>query len=257
MGGPLAPFKSFIEDASGEAKSLVVVNRTRPEPVQGMVEDLFTEQPIEVEELITDEKAEDEVVLADDSGAIARSALAELEDTLLFVNSDIYITGTVGLESFELPDVIAAMDETPFTVRGYPTDLKEKFLLTVISRMVEHTAWQAGDGRIRASFQRLSRIEDERGTQDVYEKLTDTDLDVHVYGVPDAVPSLPDGMVAHAGTTKPFRKVWFVVYVPEHEEEEHVALLAVEGAESEHWQGFFTYRRDLVTDIERHIERTM
>jgi DICT domain-containing protein len=57
--------------------------------------------------------------------------------------------------------------------------------LIVISRYIERHAWQAGEGTLRTSFQRLSRIDDERGTREMYETLAGTDIRTHVYGIPD------------------------------------------------------------------------
>jgi DICT domain-containing protein len=57
--------------------------------------------------------------------------------------------------------------------------------LIVISRYIERHAWQAGEGTLRTSFQRLSRIDDERGTREMYETLAGTDVRTHVYGIPD------------------------------------------------------------------------
>ncbi|MFB6296347.1 MAG: DICT sensory domain-containing protein [Halobacteriales archaeon] len=207
------------------------------------------------------------VVLLDGTGedaeVIATSPLSALQDTILFVNSDLYKTGTVGLGDLELPSVLARLDDVTFRLRGYPKSEYEKLLLIVISRYIERHAWQAGDGTLRTSFQRLSRIDDERGTREVYETLADGNVQTHVYGMPDWTPSPEFGVISHGGYTDDFRDSWFVVYTPpegvevEGEQgESHVALLAIE-VEPREWEAFWTFRPDLVTDIEEYITENL
>jgi hypothetical protein len=52
-------------------------------------------------------------------------------------------------------------------VWGSPASNSEKLPLIVISRYIEQLAWQHETGRLRSSFQRLSRLDDERGTRRV------------------------------------------------------------------------------------------
>jgi len=119
---------------------------------------------------------------------IARSTLDELLESVLLINSDLYKTGAIDLNEVTLPDVLSGLDEVPFRLRGYPHSNKEKLLLIVVSRVIERIAAEAGGGTLRASFQRLSRLQDERGTREVYETLGNSGVDVHVYGVGDADP---------------------------------------------------------------------
>jgi DICT domain-containing protein len=152
------------------------------------------------------------------------------------------------------------MDDTPFRLRGYPESNTEKLLLTVISRYVERRAWQVGRGTLRSSFQRLSRIDDERGTRTVYETIADTGVQTHVYGVPDWQPPAEFGAVTHGGHTEAFQKSWFVVYTPPEDDDcaetglndPHVALLALEVAPRV-WKGFWTFRPGLVEAIDAHV----
>lgn len=256
MGGDVAPFDEFIDRAEGPNRTLAVINRSEPDPVQAMVDELFANQSIAVTDVDVPDDGTDVVALLDGTDVIATSALTALEDTVLFVNSDLYTTGTQGIEDLELPEVITRLDEVPFELRGYPDSPKEKFLLITISRYIEHLAWRTDGGTLRSSFQKLSRIQDERGTNEVYETLSETDTDVHVYGVPNLLPGPEYGLTVHGGYTPAFRSTWFVVYVPETPSERHAALVAIEG-EKRNWRGFWTYRTELVREINRHIERTM
>jgi hypothetical protein len=163
-----------------------------------------------------------------------------------------------------------------FSLRGYPKSNTEKLILVVISRYIERIAARAGRGRHRASFQSLSRINDERGTRAVYERLADTDLDVHVYGRPDWIPSRELDVTTHAGDGPDFRDSWFVLYTPDAEPSDSdatadpapnpntddtpsphpVALLAIE-TEPREWEAFWTFDPSLVADLNASIRRRL
>lgn len=257
MPAGIEPFQSFVDRAESPERSLVVVNRTEPDQIRAMLDDLFADQRVDVADVEVPDEAEDLVVLVEEGRWVAASPLSDLERTILLVNSDIYVSGSQGLDGLEVPEVITHLDEVPFELAGYPESLKEKFLLITVSRHIEHAAWTADGGTLRSSFQRLSRIDDETGTCDVYERLGASEgLDVHVYGVPDWIPDREFGVVAHGGYAPAFRRVWFVVFVPDDPEADHAALVAVERGPRD-WRGFWTYRPDLVREINRHVEREM
>jgi hypothetical protein len=260
--------EKFFEELDEAPLSLVIVNRTAPRPFQRMLENAFDDQPVAVEEETMPGEDEDTVALVadreDGKEVVATSPLEELNETILMVNSDLYKSGAVGLAEFELPDVLAEMHDTPFQLRGYPESNTEKLLLIVISRYVERRAWQVGRGTLRTSFQRLSRIRDERGTRTVYETVANTGVRTHVYGVPDWQPPAEFDAVTHGGYTEEFQKSWFVVYTPPEGddcpdiglEDPHLALLALETAPRQ-WQGFWTFRPELVEDIDRYIAHNL
>lgn len=130
-------------------------------------------------------------------------------------------------------------------------------MLITVSRLIERRAWEAGAGTLRASFQDLSRIQNERGTERVYERLAATDVDVHVYGSAEELPSEAVRGTVHVGDATDFRRSWFVVYdPPDGEEDESIALLAHE-VDPRTWRGFWTYDPVRVQRIERYIERTL
>jgi hypothetical protein len=210
------------------------------------------------------------VLLMEDDEVVAGSTLDELGDAVLFVNSDLYITGSRSLSDVDLPSVISGLDDATFTLRGYPESNRQKLLLITISRFIERTAWTAGDGTLRSSFQRLSRIDDEVGTREVYERVADTGVDTHLYGVPDELPRGLDAVI-HAGDGPDFTDSWFVVYRPPegaHSAESDpesdlvrgveggVGLLAVE-TEPRVWRGLWTFDADRVSRVNRYIERNL
>ncbi|RDZ52619.1 histidine kinase [Haloferax sp. Atlit-4N] len=278
---------SFLGAIDAASRSLSVVNRSAPDPVQRMLETTFADQPVGVDELSDDAHGDDVVVLTEQTSegrtVVATSPLEDVMNTVLLVNSDLYKTGQTKLDEFELPSVLTRLDDVPFSLRGYPESDKEKLLLVALSRYIERHAWRAGDGRLRSSFQRLSRIEDERGTRAVYQKVAATDVQTHVYGIPDWTPPFNSELMSHGGYTEDFCDSWFVVYTPpdgapggatgtggaadgEKAGDERgidgvtpghpVALLALE-TEPKRWEGYWTFRPSLVADIDRYISRNM
>ncbi|WP_424006782.1 DICT sensory domain-containing protein [Haloferax denitrificans] len=278
---------SFLDAIDTASRSLSVVNRSAPDPVQRMLETTFADQPVDVDELSDDARGDDVVVLSEGTAegreVVATSSLEDVMNTVLLVNSDLYKTGQTKLDEFELPSVLTRLDDVPFSLRGYPESDKEKLLLVAISRYIERHAWRAGDGRLRSSFQRLSRIKDERGTRAVYQKVASTDVQTHVYGIPDWTPPSNSDLLTHGGYTDEFYDSWFVVYTPpeggpgEAVESDGgtdeaapgdgrgidgatpgqpVALLALE-TEPKRWEGYWTFQPSLVSDIDRYISRNM
>jgi len=260
----------FLDRVPNRERSLVVANTTGPDVLQRMLESAFAEQSIDVEAAAVPDVDDDVVLLVEDGEVVATSPFSALQETLLFVNSDLYRTGTQGIETLELPDVLTGLDGVRFSLRSYPRSDTEKLLLIVISRYIERVSWRADGGHHRASFQSLSRIRDERGTREVYETLGDTGTDVHVYGVPNWVPPESLGVTMHGGYTADFTDSWFVLFRPDEGAQpdpskagseatsdaswtpEPVALLAIE-RDSGIWEGFWTFNSDLVDDIASYI----
>lgn len=320
----------FLDRFDGPERSVVILNRTDPDPVLNMLVDTFGDDAVRVvdgrvvddDRRVTDgagtaaaerrggltarelastgvvdgdgepvpsldvevlrrhddvpfdggdlSEIENLVLLMEGDEVVAGSTLDELGDAVLFVNSDLYITGNRSLSDVELPSVISGLDDATFTLHGYPESNRQKLLLITISRFIERAAWTAGDGTLRSSFQRLSRIEDEVGTREVYERVSDTGVDAHLYGVPDEIPTDLDAVV-HAGDGPDFTDSWFVVYRPpegphpaESDPESDlvrgieggVGLLAVE-TEPRVWRGLWTFDADRVSRVNRYIERNL
>lgn len=247
----------FLDRATGPERSLVVVNRTAPEPLQQILDDMFSNQTITVEERVSDQYGEDTVLLVENEEVVATSPLGALEDTILMVNSDLFRTGTRELAETETPAVMDGLTDHLFTLRGYPESSKEKLLLIVVSRRIERLAHSAGRGTLRTSFQRLSRLEDERGTREAYDAVASTDVDVHIYGRPDWVPSPNFRVTMHGGYKEDFRNSWFVLYNPpsgQAGELDAAVLVAVE-REPGVWRAFWTYRRAVVEDVAAYIRQ--
>ncbi|MFD1642591.1 DICT sensory domain-containing protein [Halohasta litorea] len=248
--------RSFFDEIEAPDRNLVVLNRDSPDPVRNLLDSLLAGQPVSVSDVDTESAAADRniVALVEDGEVLARSTLDELLESVLLINSDLYKTGAIDLGDVVLPDVLRGLDEVPFRLRGYPASNKEKLLLIIISRVIERIAAETGEGILRSSFQRLSRLNDEKGTYEVYETLSKGGVDVHLYGVGDATPAESLPVTVHTGTSYPYRRSWFVVFQPPEGSNpaDHAALLALED-EPNVWDGFWTFRPELVDRIERYI----
>lgn len=245
--------RTFIDDRGAPEWSVRVINRTEPNAIQGMIEDVFGSLSIDVTETTLPDADDDLVVLVRDGEVVASSPLGTFKETILLVNSDIHRTGTRSIEAVDPPDVIVQLSNAVFTLRGYPASNTEKLILTLVSRYIERQAWSHGDGTIRTGLQRLSRFDDERGTREVYERLGRVDgLDVDVYGVPDWTPPDPLDVGVHGVSDGEIERSWFVVYRAA--DATSVAMLAEEVDRNE-WRGFWTVEADEVDAIDRYVRR--
>lgn len=235
--------------------TLTVLNRTDPQPIQNMLENLFEGTSVAVEEERTVGETPSNLVILRTGDDLAVSTLDDVRDSLLLVNSDLYVTGARKLDAVETPTAIAALSDLPFRVRGYPDTSKGKLMLIEISRFIEARALRAGTGTLRSGFQRLSRIEDERGTAEVYDRLADAGLSVHVYGVPDAEP--PAALATHGADVEELRRSWFVVYRDPTAPDRDAALVALLERSNDsvnEWGGFWTYDSERVAELDRYLE---
>jgi len=243
--------EEFFHEVNRRDVSLVTINRTHPKPVQELLADAFSTQSIDLVERSLPENGDDVVALRKGGRVTAISSLRDLMQSFLLVNADRFKTGTKGFDG-GIPDVLNGLDETLFDLRGYPASNKEKLLLILISRHIERLAYEAGEGTLRSTFQRLSRLEDELGTRTVYERLAGRTVDVHVYGVPDGVPEQLDVSI-HGGTSDEYRNSWCVVFQPP--EGSGAALIAYQW-EPNRWQGFWTYDAETVGRADRYLDRS-
>lgn len=237
--------------AAGETPQyqLATVLDSHPASYDQILQKLFQRQPVEQTDLDTNIDGDQVILLDEEQTVVATSPLQALSETILLVNSDLYRTGGVRLSEIEVPDVIEALSDTVFHARGFPESNYEKLPLILISRQIERLSYEHG-GTHRASFQRLSRIEDERGTANVYRKLSEQGVNTHVYGVPDELPPRELDVSIHAGFGGDWDSSWFVLH---RSETAAAALVALETGVNE-WEARWTYERETVEEIEDVIK---
>jgi len=255
--------RRLVDEYEGAERGLVLANRSQPEQLQSMLAGMFAEQPVSVDEAAVEGIPENTVLLLDKTGnVLARSPLDAVSESLLFTNSAAFVTGSIDLGEVALPEVITGLEGVKFQLRGYPRSHKEKLLLIAVSRHIERTAWKHGAGTHRASFQRLSRIVDERGTQRVYRRLGESGVDTHVYGVEDggSARAAELGVTVHAGESADYRDSWFVVHRPPGAEQpgepDPLALLAVQDDDGV-WDGFFTTESEEALAVDDYVRREL
>jgi hypothetical protein len=243
----------FFESRGSPEWSVQIVNRTDSDPVQRMIEDLFEGLSIDVSNMDFPEQDDDLLMLLRDGDVVKTSSFDAIKNTLLMVNSDLYRTGGTALEDIDPPDVITQLSDTLFRLRGYPESNTEKLVLTLISRYIEYRAWVQEAGTLRTSFQRLSLLDEEQGTRDVYDRLGDcSSLDVHVYGIPDWDPPETLGVTIHGVSDEEIAQHWFVIY--EGDDRPGVAMLAVEVGSNE-WHGFWTFDQNEIGRINQYVRQ--
>lgn len=248
--------RGFVEAGERSEFTLAVVNRESPPQLVSMLERTFADQSVEVTDIDVEGAETDQAFLFDGQELLATSSLQELQESLLLINSDLFITGSRGMGEIEVPDVISELQNVRFRLQGFPESNREKLLLILLSRHIEQLALANGEGKQRSSFQRLSRIHDEHGTKRVYEQLGGSDVDTHIYGLPDWTPNPEFDVTMHAGWSEEFENSWFVVHVPEDENADHAALVAVEDRPRV-WEGMWTFDAERVRAINRYIEREL
>ncbi|MFW5940015.1 MAG: histidine kinase [Halolamina sp.] len=255
--------RQFIEARDGVDRTLVLANRSQPEQLRSMIEGMFAEQPVSVDDDAVADVPADTVLLLDDTGSVlAQSPLAAVAESLLFTNSDAFITGSIDLDEVDLPAVITGLEGVTFRLRGFPHSHKEKLLLIAVSRQIERASWEHGDGTHRASFQKLSRIVDEQGTQRVYRELGRSDVDTHVYGTGDDLPeeAYELGVTVHTGETADYRDSWFVLHRPVGADDasgpDPLAMLAIQDDDGV-WEGFFTSDPAEALPIDDYVRREL
>jgi hypothetical protein len=256
MTNPSEPssLTEFVDRRSGSDWSVRLLNRSAPDPIERMVEELFGGLSIGLSEADQPDAEDDLLLLLRDGEVVASSSVERLKRTLLLVNADLYSTGTRSLPDIDPPEVITELSDTVFTLEGYPESNTEKLVLVLVSRYIEHQAWRGARGSLRTSFQRLSRLDDERGTWEVYERLGGTDgLATHVYGVPDWEPPAAVGLTVHGVTTGEITDHWFVVHRAD--DGSGVAMVAVLTGQNR-WEGFWTFDPEEIAAIDRYIQAT-
>jgi hypothetical protein len=252
----------FINEVNSSEKTLMLLNRSKPKPIANLLSRAFENQSVTVAEHHIPEGVEDLVCLIEDGRVVEMSSFSALEQSFLMVNVDRYRTGTRQSEIGTFPDVLTGLDEIEFTVRGYPQSNKEKLLLVLISRFIEYRALEAKAGTFHATFQRLSRLDDEYGTRQIYEWLSERGVETHIYGIRDDSTVIEDLDVAvHEGSSTAYRRSWVVLFQPPdvthtaNDRRGPVALVAVE-IDANVWRGLWTYDADRISRLQSYVTST-
>ncbi|QIO22562.1 DICT sensory domain-containing protein [Haloarcula sp. JP-L23] len=147
-------------------------------------------------------------------------------------------------------DLLAKLDRSVFGAAA-----ADKTLLADVSHTIELLANRVGRGRLHAGFQYLSRLTGDPESARIYERLADSGLDVHVYGVDDTDASLP-GVTVHSGEASELSESWFVVFDGDGDPQQQAAVLAVERDGGGQYEGVWTYDSDFVRRTDAYLTET-
>lgn len=220
--------RKVVETVRGREKTLAVYTTPETDIVPELRE-YFASQNVTIEEVDAGHDPEHAVLSADDQflTAVSIDALRSLTD------------GSVRAVGERAPygPLLEHLDRTTFTSYNRRQMLEA-------SREIEDRAWRAGSGRLYAGFQYASNFASERAA---YAKLAATDLDVHVYGVPDESVDVPDGVTYHGASITEVASSWFVIFDGGGDDLQVSALLAHEQRDGSFY-GFWTYDVALVDE---------
>lgn len=173
------------------------------------------------------------------------------------IKTDGDIVGVIGVEAVEglLEPPIRRPGDRDGISEGYRVlfDLLEKMVMSgmnrrellAVSREIEDRAYRVGEGTLRVNFQTLSAF---RSQTDVYRIFaTETDLEIHIYGLDDWTPPTITGIAYHTDNAERFEPYWAIAYDGGPSDSQACGLVAQE--HSNDYVGFWTNDPALVEEI--------
>lgn len=225
---PRVGLRDVLDTVRSHEKRLIV--HAESDALVHELRDYFASQNVTVTYRPVTGGARERVELAEDDGVVVD---VSLDDIAVLVDGDTS-PERVGADA-PYRDVLERLDGATFT--SY--DRRQMLHAT---REVEDRAWRIGVGSLHAGFQRFSIFAEESAT---YERLATTDLDIHVYGVPDVTPPVIDGATTHPSTAADIAETWFAIYDGGPDDTQKSALIAEERDEGRFY-GVLTYDPTLV-----------
>lgn len=213
------------------------------------LEAFFEGDVVTIEEVAKPDIIADLVAFPDREDAVAVTTLDEIDDSVLLVDSQLGVIDRTSPTVVPHPAVVARIDKATFPVRG-----GTKRLLIRMSKFVERIALSAGEGRLYAGFQTLSRFEGEAATRERYELVGLSDVDVYVFGAPDVDPAAePFGVTVCGRDTEEIRRAWFVVF---DDERGGGAALLAEEQRPDVYRGFWSFESRVIARIAEYVSET-
>ncbi len=206
----------------------------------------------------SNDQPEIEVWLTDHGVAVeSRSLPSGGPEPFIEIKTDGEVVGVIGVEAVEglfEPPIRRPGDRDDIS-DGYRVlfDVLEKMVvsgmnrreLLAVSREIEDRAYRVGEGTLRVSFQTLSTF---RSQTEVYRTLaTETDLDIHIYGLDDWTPPAITGITYHTDDAERFEPYWALAYDGGPTDSQACGLVAQEHSNS--YTGFWTNDLALVEEI--------
>lgn len=233
--------QAVFEQVASERLTLFVVNA--PDDARAELERLLSRLNVEVRGATLPDGPASFVVLSRGDELVAAEPVERVR-----VSAD-------GFEGDQLPDqrdlstVFSEVVAAEFGVRNVT---RRELVRT--SRLFERAARRREAGTLHAGFQRLSRIGADERTHDLYQALADTEVDIHLYGEPDADPGI-EGATVHGSDAAEIRDSWFVAYDGAGDPDRMGALLCFERKPGS-YDGFWTFRPEIVAGLVSYLEST-
>ena len=233
---PVASLRALIDDVRADQPTLTVGNYTGDEATLDRIESHF--RTLQVGVRTTDlgfASPTDVALLHRGDDLLATASVADVDAAITL--------GDEGELAGATAPLLVAVDQTTFDATG----ADRRFLVRT-----SHTseALAARGGRLHAGFQQLSRLWDDGRTRRNYERLVDSGVDVHVYGVADV--DLPDrDWTVHTAEGGELERTWFVCYRSGEDAATEGILVAEEGADG--YDGIWSYRSDLAAQLDAYL----
>ncbi|WP_254274067.1 DUF7504 family protein [Haloarcula marina] len=237
--------RSLLESVRAESPTLTVCNYDGPPETLSVLERYFDRHGIAVREATMDVPQPrgvallhhgDDVLASESISSL--SAAIELQD------------GPDAFADRQTSDLLTHLDRSVFGAAA-----ADRALLVDVSHSVEQLAYRTGGGRLHAGFQRLSNLTESPESARIYEKLAESGVEVHLYGVPDTEVTVPGVTVHPADPDSEIAESWFVVYDGGGDPDNRGTLLAVQRGDDT-FEGFWSYDGDIERRAEAYLAAT-
>jgi DICT domain-containing protein len=237
-------FRELIEAVPRESRELQLYVA---DPSDEAVADIaaFFDLPRSAVTIHGDSKSKPEVVLTANGESLLEASIDELWEAVTTTAEVLQTESAAGHDAVSLID---QLETSTFRSQSVPQ-------LVVASRYVERRAERQTKGTLYACFQHLSRVNRDLRTMLYYNILGRTDLDVHLFGLPDRTPLDTDGLLVHDAASEELARTWLVAYDGDGRAGLTAALLAEEIGPRQ-YRGFWTQEPDRVDEIIGYLIET-
>lgn len=228
----------IIDRVRSSEKTLTVFNLSSASSLDTELASFFEDRNVRVD---VDETAVDAPTFATLTAPDEFYTAVDADELRSLLDGPVPGRDGLGIDEAEHDELLLPIEETTFT--SY-----ERAKMMRVTREIEDRAFRHASGELHSGFQQLSRFKDQT---DVYRRLATEDLDIHVYGTPDAAVS-HDGVTIHAADDEELRATWFVAFDGGETPASKCALLARE-RDVEGFYGCWTYDPDVVDQVVTYL----
>lgn len=230
--------RGILNEADGRPLALTMHDETLPSEVTEALRSYFEPQEIRLRSAPPDSGGPTGfAVLHDEDRFLAAS---RLWDVYRYLDPKARIGTANGREP---PDVLNELRDRTFS-------RFDRRRMVMASREIERRAWAVGTGELHVGFQDLSRAAHQAP---VFDRLAGTDMEIHVYGHPDATLLLD--VEHHAHSSPELADVWFLAFDGGGDDDHACAMLGEE-VEAGVFDGMFSDRAPIAESMIDYLGRT-